>query len=150
MNDDLIASDYALTNDQSHTLSVLLDTLLPESEDGRMPSAGSLDLVSHLQASEPGFLEALPEIITDLPAGFDSMSYADRHGVLTDYSAHNAERFESLLFHTYTCYYEDDRVLEGIGSRAGPPFPQGNEVEPGDLSLLDPVMNGTHSFRPVR
>jgi hypothetical protein len=45
------------------------------------------------------------------------------------------------------CYYRDDRVLTGIGSHAGPPFPRGNEVPEGDLSLLDSVQASSKSYR---
>ena len=57
--------------------------------------------------------------------------------------------FSGLLLHTYTCYYQDDRVLEGMGEAAGPPFPRGNTVEMGDLSLLDPVVRQSRTYRKL-
>ena len=39
------------------------------------------------------------------------------------------------------------RVLEGIGVGSGPPFPRGNTLEAGDLSLLDPVIAHSKTYR---
>ena len=57
------------------------------------------------------------------------------------------EAFQALLGHVYGCYYQDAGVQEAIGVGAGPPFPRGNTVEPGDLSLLDPVMQNPLEWR---
>jgi len=38
-------------------------------------------------------------------------------------------------------------VLRAIGVGAGPPFPRGNTVEQGDLSLLDPVLGSSTNWR---
>jgi hypothetical protein len=40
-------------------------------------------------------------------------------------------------------------VLEAIGMEARAPFPKGFEVEPGDLSLLDPVRRRGRVYREV-
>ena len=37
-------------------------------------------------------------------------------------------------------YYTNDRVLEGLGLEVKPPFPDGNNVESCDFSLLEPVI----------
>ena len=41
-------------------------------------------------------------------------------------------------------------MLEAIGVGVGPPFPRGNTVEPGDLSLLDPVSKNKTTWRRTR
>jgi hypothetical protein len=55
--------------------------------------------------------------------------------------------FMTLLPRVYDCYYQDDRVRRNIGVVTGAPFPQGNEVMPGDLSLLDPVIENSDRHR---
>ena len=112
-----------------------------------MPSASALDLVAHLTASDPDFLQALPELLTQFDAGFAQEAYDERHALLTQFSKTQRELFRALQFHAYDCYYQNDRVLTGIGSSAGPPFPRGNTLESGDLSLLDAVMQGGHRYR---
>ena len=49
----------------------------------------------------------------------------------------------------YDCYYQDDRVRSKIGVVTGAVFPQGNQIIPGDLALLDPVIENAsrHSYR---
>ena len=41
---------------------------------------------------------------------------------------------------------EDDRVVALLGEQS-PPFPEGNTVDPGDLTLLDPVKAGGRRYR---
>ena len=147
MTDNLIATDQPLTPEARQTLTAILDALLPASDDGVMPSAGELDLVAHLDASDTDFLQALPELLSGFDTDFALLPEDQRHARLTQFGNAEPDLFDALLFHTYECYYQNDRVLIGIGSKAGPPFPQGNTLDAGDLSLLDPVMQGDHHYR---
>ncbi|NKB98980.1 MAG: hypothetical protein GKR90_10885 [Pseudomonadales bacterium] len=147
MTDNLIATDKPLTPEVQQILSAILDTLIPASDDGVMPSAGKLDLMAHLKANDADFLQTLPEVVSWFDADFARQTEDARHALLTQFSEAQPELFDPLLHHAYQCYYQDDQVLIGIGSKAGPPFPQGNALEPGDLSLLDPVLQGDHKYR---
>ena len=147
MTNDVIASDHPLTTAQQQTLSALLDTILPASDDGHMPSAQELDLLGYLNATAEEFIPVLVEVVGNFDDDFSGLALSDRYPVVEAFSKAQVELFEGLLFHTYACYYQDDRVLTGIGVAAGPPFPRGNTVEEGDLSLLDPVMQGSQTYR---
>ncbi len=147
MTNDVIATDHPLTTSQQQTLAALLDTLLPASDDGTMPSAQALDLIGYLTEKNAEFIPVLVEAIGHFDDGFAGLSLSDRYPVVEAFSKAQAELFDELLFHTYDCYYQDDRVLEGIGMAAGPPFPTGNTIEAGDLSLLDPVMQTSRTYR---
>lgn len=147
MTNDVIATDHPLTTSQQQTLAALLDTLLPASDDGTMPSAQALDLIGYLTEKNAEFIPVLVEVIGHFDDGFAGLSLSDRYPVVEAFSKAQAELFDELLFHTYDCYYQDDRVLEGIGMAAGPPFPTGNTIEAGDLSLLDPVMQTSRTYR---
>ena len=50
MTDDLITTDHPLSDDERRKLSALADTLVPASEDGRMISAGDLDVAAYIAA----------------------------------------------------------------------------------------------------
>lgn len=142
-----IATDHPLTELHRQTLAALLDTILPESDDGTIPSARELDLIGYLQEKDDAFIPALREIADSFDEKFAGLPLAERYPVVKAFSEARAELFQGLLFHTYVCYYQDHRVLEGIGLAAGPPFPRGNDVEMGDLSLLDSVVQRTRTYR---
>ncbi len=147
MNDGLIASDAPFTPEEREILGALADTLVPASEDGVMPSAGELDIAGYVAGNAADFLPELGEILAGLDAGFAEEPLGIRVEHVKAFSEARPESFQRLLAEVYGCYYQDARVLEGIGAGAGPPFPRGNTVEPGDLSLLDPVMGSSTNWR---
>ncbi len=147
MNDRLIVSDAPLTDAQRDILGALADTLVPASDDGAMPSAKELDLAGYMARSANDFLPELGEILARFDDGFVAEALAARCERLQAFSEAEPESFGRLLAEVYGCYYQDARVLASIGVGAGPPFPRGNTVEPGDLSLLDPVLANPTNWR---
>ena len=147
MNDRLIASDAPFTPEEQAILSALADTIVPASEDGVMPSAGELDVAGYVAENAADFLTELGEILKAFDVDFAAGTLAVRFERVRAFSEERPEAFQRLLSEVYGCYYQDARVLEGIGVKPGPPFPRGNTVEPGDLSLLDPVMANPTSWR---
>ena len=147
MTNDVIATDHPLNAAQQQTLAALLDTLLPASDDGNMPSAQTLDLMGYLNEQAEEFVPVLITIVGHFDDGFSDASLSHRYPEVEAFSKAEPESFEGLLFHAYNCYYQDDRVLKGIGMAAGPPFPGGNTIEEGDLSLLDPVVQLERTYR---
>jgi hypothetical protein len=146
-DDDIISSDHPLTRSQRDVLCAILETLIPSSDDGIMPGAGELDLVGYIEEEAPDFADRLTDIINCFDEDFASKPYSARYEIVDEFRGRQPQLFETLLFHTYARYYQDDRVLVGIGSKAGPPFPQGNSVEAGDLALLDPVVKLQRRYR---
>ena len=53
----------------------------------------------------------------------------------------------SLTFHAYVAYYQDGRVALALGLEDRPPYPQGYDMPPNDLSLLDPVRERPKLYR---
>jgi len=147
MNDELIASDAPFTPEEHAILTALADTIVPASEDGVMPSAGELDVAGYVAQNAADFVQELGEIIEGFDAEFAGQTLAVRVDQVKAFSEAQPEAFHRLLAEMYGCYYQDARVLEGIGVNPGPPFPRGNTVEPGDLSLLDPVMGNPTKWR---
>ena len=146
-NDQIITTDHPLSEKQRLTLSSLLDVIIPGSDDGRMPSAGELDFVTYLRSWAPEFV---PKIIEGLKAfeelcasriteDFTALTRHERQSLAEELSRTQPGLFERLHRHTLSCYYQDERVLAGLGLEPGPPFPRGNTIERGDLSLLNPV-----------
>ena len=147
MSEGLIASDAALDAEQREILEALVDTIVPASEDGRMPSARECGFAGYLARNAPEFLPELAGILADFDSAFATQPARLRYERVKAFSEQEPEPFNRLLAQVYGCYYQEERVLTAIGLRAGPPFPNGNTLEPGDLSLLDPVLNSPAHWR---
>lgn len=146
-NDDIIVSDHPLSEQQMSTLASVLDMIIPASDDGRMPSAAEVDVLAYIGENRADQIPLIVEGLTILDGlsdtrhrkGFAALAESDRQELVDELKRDQADFIQSLVSSTVVCYYQDDRVLEALGLEARPPFPQGYEVEPGDLSLLDPV-----------
>ena len=140
-------SERPLSPAAEQALACVLDTLIPPSDDGRLPAAGVLGLVGpvseKLGDAAPLVtqgLDALEELAVALGAsGFAALEPGDRARLLEESAATQPAFLPLLSFHTYTVYYQHPRVLEAIGLEPRPPHPLGYELEAGDLSLLDRV-----------
>ncbi len=144
---DVITTDNPLSDEQREKLAGLLNEIIPPSEDGRLPGAAEMDVAAYVQTYAPEFLPALMQVLDDLDGKFATLERSERHSVVEELSKKRADVFGMILFNTYACYYQDDGVHKAIGMDEGPPFPRGNTVESGDLSLLDPVLKRPSLYR---
>ncbi|MEM7365031.1 MAG: hypothetical protein AAF525_13490 [Pseudomonadota bacterium] len=147
MSDDLIASDQLLTDAQKHLLVAVLDTLIPASGDHDLPSAGNMDFAKYLAEHAPEEWPVVISILNNLKDSFADDAIARRVEQLESLSVSEPRLFGGLLRQVYACYYMQPSVLNRIGAGSGAPYPRGNTVEAGDLSLLDPVMSSTITWR---
>jgi hypothetical protein len=148
--------------DTARDLAAVLDELIPPSPDGRLPGAGAdeVGLVAYLEeasartpdlrpALEQG-LAALAELARRRGAqGFAELPAAERAAVLEELGTAAPAFLPGLLFQTYAGYYQQPAVLAGLGLPPRPPFPEGYDLEPGDLGLLDPVRARPRLWREV-
>ncbi|HIG44525.1 MAG: hypothetical protein ABGY96_21525 [bacterium] len=148
-DNDIITTDNPLTSAQQANLAALLDAMIPADEDRELPSAAELDLVTYITGQAPEFIPVLALALNSFEEPFAGLPRTERHLLVEEFSKNEADLFNALLFHTFACYYQDDRVLVGLGLAPGPPFPRGNEIEPGDLSLLDPVLQRSQLYRSI-
>ena len=148
---DIISTDHPLPRDQRRILAALLDTLLPASDDGAMPSAAAVDFDAYLRDQAADFVPHLAGILQHFEPAFVESTPSERHARVHDFSAAHPPLFQLLLTRVYDCYYQDDRVRAQIGVVAGAPYPHGNTVAAGDLSLLDPVIANArrHAYRRI-
>ena len=123
---------------QRRSLASLLDVIIPSSEDGRMPSAADMDLVAYLRERAPEFVPTLVEglaALDELCVGqeFAALTAPERRSLAQELSRAQPDMFDWLHRHTLACYYQDDRVLVGLGIGAGPALPQGQHDQVGRL-----------------
>ena len=147
MTDELIASDQPLTTAQRRTLAAVLNMIVPPSADGRLPGAAMIDVLASVDQTAADFMATLRAQLDRLaaaaeatsPLPFAELAEPERARLLNAIRAAEPEFLRDLAVHTVTCYYQDERVLQGLGIEARAPFPKGHEVKSGDLGLLDAV-----------
>ena len=146
---DLLSPAHPLGEQQQSSLAALLDALIPASKDGTMPSAAEVDFKRYLRTQAADFVADLTSILGWLDPAFPDLSLSERCERLTELGADEPQAFQNLLSRVYDCYYQDDRVRREIGVVTGAVFPQGNQIIPGDLALLDPVIENAsrHGYR---
>jgi hypothetical protein len=131
-------------------MAALIDAIVPPSDDGRMPGAGDLDLVPHVERSARGNpmlrpvveygLSAIAEIAgRGRASGLTGLSRADWTAALQEFTANDGFFLPAFLFLVYGGYYQHDRVVTALGLEPRAPHPKGYEMGGDDWSLLDPV-----------
>lgn len=146
---DPVSADRPLSERQQSLLAALLDALIPASGDGTMPSAADVDFKRYLSTQAADFVADLTSILGRMDPAFPELSLGERCERLTEFSADEPQAFQNLLSRVYDCYYQDARVRSEIGVVTGAVFPRGNRIIPGDLALLDPVIENAsrHGYR---
>lgn len=144
---ELISSDRPNGGEALATLAALLDALLPASDDGRLPSASELDFVAHLERFDPDYLSQLAVVLRAFDESFVRLGLEARVALVGQFAGAEPAAFQDLLRRVYDCYYQSEPVRIAIGATPGPPFPHGNTVAGGDLTLLDPVIRNRERFR---
>lgn len=147
-----------LNDDQRRALAPILDGFIPRSDDGTLPGAGELGLAADLDVT----LQRIPDmhamVVASLAAmdrlaeargatRFTALSPDQQAEVLSALSCSEDALPPMLMLYTFGCYYKHPRILAHYGLDARPPHPQGYEVAPTDLSLLDPVRQRGSIYR---
>jgi hypothetical protein len=127
----------------------VLDEIIPPSADGSFPGAGELGVGERMEemlARQPDFGRVIEQVLASIrrlaesrgPSGFGGLSGPQRVELLREVEAEEPAAFGALVMCAYLGYYCDRRITDRLGVR-NPPQPEGYDLEPGDLSLLDPV-----------
>ena len=151
-------SQERFSTDQQRGLQAVLDEIIPPSADGTRPGAGALGLAGFVDEALARTPELRPLIAAGLAAadelarrhgteGFGSLPAAERRAALEELAATRPAFLPSLIFHAYVAYYQDARVMQALGMESRAPYPQGYEMPPNDLSLLDPVRERPKLYR---
>ncbi len=134
--------------------SAVLDELIP-ARDSSLPGAGALGLGATVEsrlgaavalvASGLAALDALAN--TRKARDFVDLPREVRVELLREVAASHLGFVENLIVHLYSAYYQHPRVIEAIGLENRPPYPDGYELESGDLGLLDLVRERARLYR---
>jgi hypothetical protein len=147
-----------LSADERRMLSSVLGEVVPQSRDGKLPSAAELGVVDTLEQvalATPGLRPLIAEGLAALDSlarsrggrDFAALPRSERLEALNALSATQPHFLPTLCFHTYVAYYREPRVVAALGLEPRPPYPKGHELEPGDLGLLDGVRRRAKMYR---
>jgi hypothetical protein len=151
-------TERCFSDDEVRALASVLDEIIPQSGDGRLPAAGQIGIVAHIEQAVQKNPDLKPMISNALSAledlarrrgaaTFAMLARQDRAEVLNELSATEGAFVPTLTFYAYLAYYHDGRVLEGLGLGSRAPHPAGYDVEPDDLTLLDVVRRRGRLYR---
>lgn len=153
--------DQGMTGDSSTLLSVdeveCLRTVaghtIPASEEYGMPGADDASIVADMVGSLARDRDELREVlgrVTEAAGGaFPALARAGQVSVLADLRRAEPGMFAVVEAVVSRAYYRDDRVLKAIGMPVRAPFPEGFDIDRGDLTLLDPVKAKARLYRDV-
>jgi hypothetical protein len=148
-------NDSCFSPHEERELASVLDEVIPPSGDGRLPGAGEAGLVRYIEQHAPELrptivqgLSALDELASGRGArSFAALSREEKLEALNELATVQPAFLPGLILQTYVGYYQNDRVLEGLGLEPRPPYPDGYKMEPTDLSLLDGVRRRNKLYR---
>ena len=148
-----LASDGGFSAEATNTLTSVLDELIPPSSDGRLPGAGQLGLAEFVIEA----LQKTPELAASVARGLAELDRQARQRMAPGFAALPRDDKVDLLkqwdlvipvtLQACAGYYCQARVIDALGFEARAPHPEGYEVEPSDLSLLDAVRQRPKLYR---
>lgn len=96
-----------------------------------------------------GLRQGMEDCLAEI-GGTSAVAVLDDAGFVKaiDIVKHKQHPFLEAMFGLVAlAYYRDPRILQSLNKEDRPPFPDGNELEQGDWSLLDPVKKRDPIFR---
>jgi len=142
-------SGVRLSDTEQAALSALLNVVIPPEPTRGLPGAGEIAFpdYAHGKALEEFLRDGLARLEKESPAPFVTLTPEARVDAVHSLEKNHTLFFRAFMKHAVQCYYQDDRVLTGIGSEPRPPFPDGFRVDDGDLTLLAPVLERGNLYR---
>ena len=144
-----------LSQSQHELVTAVLDRLVPP--QGDMPGAGEAGTANYLDGVVSnsaqlarlfsGGLQDIEIAAARLGPSFEDLSGDQQDEVLRGVEADSPQFFDLLVRHTYNGYYSNPKVVELLGLDPRPPQPRGNQVERGDLSSLQVVVERGQAYR---
>lgn len=153
--ENTIQAGSQLLEGQLNTINAVIAMIIPASEDGQMPGAGELNIVTDIINDNDGSLSQIVDDVDYLnemsnkhhQKCFDMIGESAREQLIGQLKQSRVGFMQVLANKCAIYYYQHDRVLIALGLEPRSPFPEGNVVPGGDLSLLDPVRQRAPMYR---
>ncbi len=145
-----------LSAQQRELLRAVVDRIIPPA-DG-VPSATLMGVTEHVEGVAGVSPQARSLLANGLKAievtsgrnhskGFLELSDAEMTAVLRQIEIEHPKLFQALVRETYSGYYSNPTALRAKNLPLSAPQPVGYEVEPFDMSLLEPVRQRGKAYR---
>jgi hypothetical protein len=151
-------SEAVFTAEDGRLLASVLDEIVPPDGAEDLPGAGQLGLaafvgefVSNMPVLRPVIEQGLSTLsrlaVSRAAGGFAVLAGPDKRAVLDELAAADQAFLPTLTFVAYVGYYKHPRIVAALGLEPRPPHPEGYEMEPNDLTLLEPVRRRPKMYR---
>lgn len=136
-------------------IDLVLNTLIPEDIDLKMPAASSIDFESYkikhkIDLMVDNFIYLLNQVAIDIfDAPFTAISDEQRLAAVNYLKLKNIRLFSEFLTHCFRAYYSDVKVLAKLSVGSIPSFPSGNYLESDDWTILESVYDRGIAYRQI-
>ena len=135
------------------TLKELFDYVIPATLNNGMPGASFLfDFEVNFSASDILLFKKVLTQISDFSKTkyekeYVKLSIIDKQIILKTLKQKSNRSFNELAFGIMRHYYTNNTILEAIGVKSRPPFPDGNSILEGDMLLFEQVYEKGQIYR---
>lgn len=154
MANNMIATSSVWSSDERAMLIRLARLVIGKDPQGVKPDVEDDSIMSNLMVQIEGFERPVRKGLATLaePSDRDGLSSVvemtdENLTAALDSRSETRSLLRAMMQVVAQCYYQDERVLEALGSEARPPFPLGHVLEQGDWHLLDAVRRGPARYR---
>ena len=148
-------TSHNLSSTDLTILKHILNILIPSGSNKIMPTASENELVEFIYRNDIKFLNILISFIKEIKLitknefnmNFIDIKIEKKKKIINLYEMSFKENYDQLIKLILFCYYSNKNVLKNLGLKIDPPFPEGNLLKRGDLSLLKPVIEKNIVFR---
>ncbi len=132
-------------------LDLVLDEIIPGSEDGTIPSAGSVGVIDYLEKKTNEDLDlkklfnngisTINDFVNVTKKDINSINSKQTVLFLKKIEEQEPQFFKELLKHTYMGYYSEPSIRPHFGVSFNPPHPEGYNVSAEEPELLERLVD---------
>ena len=136
-------------------LKNILEIIIPKDDINSMPSAADVNIIEFIKRNDKKLMPKLISFVREINLicqkqfnqKFSNIGFQKKIDILEEYKINFQNDYNQIIRLILYCYYSDKDVLEKLNLKNDPPFPDGNKIKKGDLTLLKPVLDKKISFR---
>ena len=136
-------------------LKNILEIIIPKDNNNSMPSAADINIIEFIKRNDKKLMPKLISFVQEINLicqkqfnqKFNNIGYQKKIDILEEYKIKFKNDYNQIIRLILYCYYSDKEVLRKLNLKNDPPFPDGNKIKKGDLTLLKPVLDKKISFR---